>query len=199
MFDRACKHSSVEQFACHSAQSHTPKHETITRRQTQIDKNLSHKHRHRLHVAQERNVSPLVTVLWNKTGSQTTVTFLPTLTPHTHHHHPHSHISSAPSVLPTAPLLLPFITPPLFLLACPPLTSALTSFSHSLFCPLSDLAWFYILLPPSYPADQTKKGKKKKVSDILTCIWRSISMVAWPPETVHHGPLHSKREPGRGR
>lgn len=166
MFDRVCKHSSAEQLTCRWPQSHTPRRETITRRHTQIDRNLSHKHRQdTLRCWGMRRVS-LVTVLWNKTGPKTTVAFLPTPTPHTHH--PHSPHLPPSSVVPTALSLLPFITgpafPPCLCLSHRPETYYWTSFSLNL-PSLSDLARFrleFSFSPSSHPEIRERGREEKK-------------------------------------
>lgn len=82
------------------------------------------------------------------------------------------------------------------------ITEALAS-SLSLFCPLC-LIWaaFFPSLSlevhwrkrvREWVSEREKKEIKENASDALTCIWLSISMVAWPPETAHHAPLHLKR------
>lgn len=95
-----------------------------------------------------------------------------------------------------------------------PLTSALCtnplmtlslSLSVSHLPSLSDLGCFFFfflfLLPQPEIGSEGEKKKEKKwrenASDAPTCIGLSISMVAWPPETAHHAPLHSKRAESR--
>lgn len=50
-----------------------------------------------------------------------------------------------------------------------------------LFCPLSDLAWFYILLPPSYAADWKEKKRKEKsqTSNLYLAKHLHGSMTPW--------------------
>lgn len=195
MFDRVCKLSSLEQRTSRSAQSHTPKHKTITRREADTDR-------------QEPVTQAQAYTLLRNEMRLLSYSIMKQNRPENHDHIPSHPDTPRPSPslshiyhpIYSAPLLLPFIYGPLSPLICPPyisimhkpITEAL-SLSLSLICPLCLILAAFHSPPSAWKwIGKRKKEMKENASDAPTCIWLSISMVAWPPETAHHAPLHSK-------
>lgn len=139
----------------------------------------------------------LVTVLWNKTGLKN-----------------HDHIPSLPDTPHPSPSFSPIYRPicsancsissslyywttflPYFSVMHTPISEALLPFLSLLPC-LPSLPYLVCSSFPSLSLEvhrREKKEMKENTSDAPTCIWLSISMVAWPPETADHASLHSKR------
>lgn len=200
MFDRVCKLSSVKQPMSRWAQSHTPKHKTITRSETDADR-------------QEPVTQAQAYTLLRNEMCLLSYNIMKQNRPEKHDHipshpdTPHPSLSLSPNYRPIcsancsiSPSLYYWTTFP----AC--LSPLLQRYAHthywsspslplslSLLPSLSDLGCF---LFPSVSLEvhwREEKEMKENASDAPTCIWLSISMVAWPPETAHHAPLHTKR------
>ncbi len=122
MFDKECKLSSVEQPTSVSAQSHAPEHQTITRSEADADR-------------QEPVTQAQAYTLLRNEMCLLSYSIMKQNRPESHNHipshpdtpHPSPSLSHiyAPSVLPTAPLLLPFMTDHFSLLVCPPYISVM--------------------------------------------------------------------------
>lgn len=198
-----CKLSSVKQSVSPWAQSHTPQHKTITR--SEIDSDRQEPVTQAQAYTLLRNETCLLSYNIMKQNRPENHGHIPS-----HPDTPHPSLSLSPNYRPICSANCS-IRPSLYYWTTFPscLSPLLQRYAHTHyrsppFLPLlfALCVWsrlLFILCPlPGSALEGGEKTWKENASDAPTCMWPRISMVAWPPETAHHAPLHLKKKAGKG-